>query len=395
MGWFWWNWETDPNAGGPADNWYPPQNKPAQDILNQYYSLGLNTPPIADNLQISPTNPLTTDNLVGSYIYSDADGDAENGTEIRWYKNGVLQPQLNDTLTASSALTAKEEIWFFTAKPKDGKDFGTLKTSPSVTIQNSPPKIDLFTPINMTLDVDEGENLQFTQTSSDPDNDPLTYSWLLDSVQKVDTLNWTYCPGHSDIGVHNVTLVVSDGALKAITEWRVTVRASLIHDVAITEIRPAMPEQTRAWQGLDFNISVTARNKGNFTETFDIIVYANTTAIQTKQVTLENKSSLIITFTWNTSDFAKGNYTTSAVASTVSGETDTTDNTLTDGWVLVTFPGDVNGDGRVRVDDVLAVALAFGGDYPEPPYEANLDINGDLKIRVDDVLTAALNFGQG
>lgn len=36
-GWFWWNWETDPNAGGPTDRHYTPQNKPAQDVLNQYY----------------------------------------------------------------------------------------------------------------------------------------------------------------------------------------------------------------------------------------------------------------------------------------------------------------------------------------------------------------------
>lgn len=37
-GWFWWDWETNPNAGGPIDIYYTPQNKPAQNILNQYYS---------------------------------------------------------------------------------------------------------------------------------------------------------------------------------------------------------------------------------------------------------------------------------------------------------------------------------------------------------------------
>ena len=38
MGWFWWEWRTDPNAGGPNDTDYTPQNKPAQSILYQYYS---------------------------------------------------------------------------------------------------------------------------------------------------------------------------------------------------------------------------------------------------------------------------------------------------------------------------------------------------------------------
>jgi len=66
-----------------------------------------------------------------------------------------------------------------------------------------------------------------------------------------------------------------------------------------------------------------------------------------------------------------------------------------DGIVLVTFPGDVNGDGKVRVDDVLAIVLAFGSNCGDPEYDPNLDINGDCKIRVDDVLIAALHFGDG
>ena len=56
--------------------------------------------------------------------------------------------------------------------------------------------------------------------------------------------------------------------------------------------------------------------------------------------------------------------------------------------------GDVNRDGRVRIDDILAIALAFGSDYGDPEYEPYLDVNGDLKIRVDDVLIAAENFGR-
>ena len=56
--------------------------------------------------------------------------------------------------------------------------------------------------------------------------------------------------------------------------------------------------------------------------------------------------------------------------------------------------GDVNRDGRVRVDDILAIALAFGSDYGDPRYGPHLDVNGDLKIRIDDVLIAAENFGR-
>lgn len=38
-GFFWWNWETDPEAGGDGDDGYTPQNKPAEEILADWYAL--------------------------------------------------------------------------------------------------------------------------------------------------------------------------------------------------------------------------------------------------------------------------------------------------------------------------------------------------------------------
>lgn len=34
---YWWNWETRPDAGGPNDNGFTPQNKPAEEVLRRYY----------------------------------------------------------------------------------------------------------------------------------------------------------------------------------------------------------------------------------------------------------------------------------------------------------------------------------------------------------------------
>ena len=41
----------------------------------------------------------------------------------------------------------------------------------------------------------------------------------------------------------------------------------------------------------------------------------------------------------------KGKYNVSASAGPVSGETDTSDNSRVDGFVIITIPGDLNGDG--------------------------------------------------
>jgi hypothetical protein len=78
-----------------------------------------------------------------------------------------------------------------------------------------------------------------------------------------------------------------------------------------------------------------------YTETFTVTAYANTTVIATQTITLANRNSTTITFTWNTTGFAKGNYTISAYAIPVTGETDIINNNCTDGSVLITKVGDL------------------------------------------------------
>ena len=127
-----------------------PSTTPPSAYLEDYYEVingiylfsseaAVNTPPEASNLAITPSSPQTTDDLVGSYDYYDAEGDTESGSEIRWYKDGLLQTDYNDTLTVPSSATSVGEEWHFTVKPSDGEDFGTLETSPTVTIVTEPP----------------------------------------------------------------------------------------------------------------------------------------------------------------------------------------------------------------------------------------------------------------
>ena len=75
---------------------------------------------------------------------------------------------------------------------------------------------------------------------------------------------------------------------------------------------------------------------------------------------LESGSSATISFTWNTTGVAEGNYTTGAVADTVPGETDTTDNTFVYGWVVVTILGDVTGDGVDDASDLFDLSKNYG-----------------------------------
>jgi hypothetical protein len=121
--------------------------------------------------------------------------------------------------------------------------------------------------------------------------------------------------------------------------------------------------------------------------------------IGTQTVTLESGASTTLTFTWNTTGFAKGNYTIWAYAWPVPGEIDTADNTLTDGWVIVSVVGDITGptgwpDGKVDMRDVGSVARAFGSYIGHPLYNPNYDIIYDGKIDMKDIGTVARNFGK-
>jgi len=63
--------------------------------------------------------------------------------------------------------------------------------------------------------------------------------------------------------------------------------------------------------------------------------------------------------------------------------------------IYSTIPEDINWDFKVRVDDVLAAAVAFGSAPGHPRWNLIADINDDFKVRVDDILAIALKFGWG
>jgi hypothetical protein len=140
---------------------------------------------------------------------------------------------------------------------------------------------------------------------------------------------------------------------------------------------------------------VTVKNQGDFTEIFDVTVYANETIVQTQTTTLEVGENTTLTFKWNTTGFAKGNYTIWAYAWPVIGETHTEDNTFTDGWVIVTIPGDVNGDHLADISDLSIVVNATPSAPGWPNWNPNADINDDGVCDISDLVTCIDNIPSG
>ena len=172
----------------------------------------------------------------------------------------------------------------------------------------------------------------------------------------------------------------------------------LVHDVAVTSIALS---KTVVGQSYGVNVSVIVQNLGDFPETFNVTLYANTTAIGNLTVTnLPNATFALITFVWNTSGYSYGNYSISAHAWPVSSETDLTDNTFVDGQICVSIPGDVDGvreaDGKLWVDlnDLVLLALSYNSKRGDTRWNPNADIDGSGQVDLADLVILAQHYNQ-
>jgi hypothetical protein len=170
-----------------------------------------------------------------------------------------------------------------------------------------------------------------------------------------------------------------------------------VHDVAVTNVASSkdgcLPMPT-VGGGFNATINVTVANQGGYTETFNVTAYANTTIIETKEVTLAIGNFTTLTFTWNTTDFAKGNYTISAYAEPVPGETNTADNTLVGGHITVTIPGDINGNFIVNILDAILLSNAYLATPGKSNWNPNADINGDNIVNILDAILLSNHYLQ-
>jgi hypothetical protein len=136
-------------------------------------------------------------------------------------------------------------------------------------------------------------------------------------------------------------------------------------------------------------------NYGTYTEVFNVTIYANATVIDIiKGAILEAKTSTVLNFTWHTDGFAIGNYTISAYVSQVSGETDAGDNTFTTGFVTLTIPGDISGDYKATLSDLVLLAIAYGSHPGYSNWNPNADMDDNGVVGLSDLVILALHYGQ-
>jgi hypothetical protein len=163
------------------------------------------------------------------------------------------------------------------------------------------------------------------------------------------------------------------------------------HDIAISAVAAS---KTVVGQGCLVVVNATIGNLGSFDETFNVTAYANTAMIGTRELNLTTGNSTTLTFTWSTTGFAYGNYIVSAYAWPIPGETNIVNNNCTGGMIKITIPGDLNGDFKVTLQDLVLLANAYGSKPGDTKWNPNADINGDGKVSLADLVLMATHYGQ-
>jgi parallel beta-helix repeat protein len=168
------------------------------------------------------------------------------------------------------------------------------------------------------------------------------------------------------------------------------------HDVAIVSVSTS---QNQVDPGAVVNVTVKVRNNANtsVSETFTVTAKYNSTTIGTKAVdNLAQGATEILTFNWNTTGVAPGNYTISAVASAVSDELNTDNNNCSDGIVRIKalLIGDVNHDGIVNSTDLALLVQAFGSTSASSNWNPDADLDKDNLIDAKDLRLLGKNYGK-
>jgi hypothetical protein len=164
----------------------------------------------------------------------------------------------------------------------------------------------------------------------------------------------------TDPGGNPITLETLDGFIM-----------SVIIDDAVTKVTLS---RTWAYPSWPVNITITVKNLGNLTTSFQVQAYYNGTLIGTAPVnnlSPGNQTTRVIT--WNTTGVLGGNYTIKGEATLVPFESNTTNNVLTDGPVEI----------LTQIHDVAIIAVspsrtwAFAGWIVDVNITAKND--GDIK----------------
>ena len=101
------------------------------------FSFYYNSLPYINNLEITPSQPSVNDVLRLSYDFYDNDGDVENGSIIRWFKNGEYQKQHDNSISVDYSFLQNGDSWMADIWSFDGYEYGAKESSMEVIVRQT------------------------------------------------------------------------------------------------------------------------------------------------------------------------------------------------------------------------------------------------------------------
>jgi hypothetical protein len=161
-------------------------------------------------------------------------------------------------------------------------------------------------------------------------------------------------------------------------------------DIAITGVNA----KTSIPAGLNgTEVDVTITNSGQATETLNVTLSVNSDSIDSQITTLNPGASGTVALWWNTTTLGYGTYTVQVFIPPLPFQIDTSNNNFTT-TAVVTIPGDLNGDFKVSLADLVILAQAYGSRPSNLNWNANADIDSNGVVGLTDLVNLATHYGQ-
>jgi len=249
----------------------------------------------------------------------------------------------------------------------------------------TPPMILLLSPENATYMI-LSIPLVFTI-----DERSFWTGYSLDNSECISILGNSTLTGLTN-GSHSIMIYANDSSGNMGSSEDVYFTNSIVHDLAVLRI---VCSSEYAYVGRVVNIAASIQNEGTIPEAFNVTICANDIVVGNCIVTnLPPDNQTAISFEWDTTSHPIGNYTITSYVDIIPGENDVSDNNLRGCWILLTVPGDVNGDYTVDIYDVVRMCAAYGSSQGCSNYEARCDIDEDGYVDIYDVVIACYYYGE-
>jgi len=195
-----------------------------------------NIPPFLNGAPVIISEPIITAKEDQLYSYqieaSDPDGDNLNysliikpeGMSINTEKNGLIT-----WMPTNNQVGIHQVI----VEISDGKYKVQQIFEIEVINVNNPPQILSYFPVNLNIEINEGDSVKFEIQGTDVDlNTTLDYRWFLEGglisnssgIGSVSKSTWKYFSEYGDCGIKTVKVLVSDGEFEDSVQWKITIK---------------------------------------------------------------------------------------------------------------------------------------------------------------------------